>query len=103
MGPGCGRACAVDSHGKGEEMASGRVAYWYLVTIKMVNPNGGYERTATAEGVFYPPGEIGESTKLRWALDDASPKLGLGPSDERNVPAPDFMRYSVLFYICHKL
>lgn len=73
--------------------------YFYVVTIRMVNPVGGCERVASASGVFWAPADASEEVKLKRTLAEASGQLGLGAFDPAS-PCPDVNRYSILFYLC---
>lgn len=76
------------------------ITYFYLVTVQFVNPAGGLERMASAQGVFADADDITESRKLAQALKAAAAQLRIQQPVKGAMETPNLAEFSVLFYHC---
>lgn len=75
------------------------VSYFYVLTIQLLNPTGGFERTVSDSETFIDSEDLTEEQKLGQTLKAVSSRLGIwllkGQSNR-----PDFTKFAIVFYQC---
>lgn len=79
---------------------NGRAAsYFYVLTIRILNPAGGVERVVSDSETFIDSEDLTEEQKFGQTLKAMSSRIGIwllkGQSNR-----PDFTKFAVLFYQC---